>query len=62
MTTTQNPSTPTKDPRVRIVGHGRQNWRTEVADSDGEWAVTGAPYATRAEAFANVDTAIAVNF
>lgn len=49
--------TPTRDKRVRIAGYGPGNWRTEVPTEDGltEWDITGPPYATKADALANVD-------
>lgn len=43
-------STPTRNPRIRIVNHGLKNWRTEVLDDLGSWDITGPPYATKAEA------------
>lgn len=52
----------TKDPRVRVENYGPGNWRTVARDDIGEWAITGPPYATRAEALANVDATIAVFF
>jgi hypothetical protein len=54
--------TATKDPRVRVINHGRENWRTEARDDCGEWAITGPPYPTQAEAFANVDAVVANYF
>jgi hypothetical protein len=62
MTTPIGPVTPTKDPRVRILNGGPQNWRTEVKDCSGEWAITGPPYATKDEAFTYVDATIAWSF
>jgi hypothetical protein len=46
--------TPTRHPRIRVVNHGRRNWRVEFRDDLGEWAITGPPYATQAEALVNV--------
>lgn len=46
--------TPTADPRITIFDGGRKNWRTVARDDIGEWAITGAPYATKTEALANV--------
>jgi hypothetical protein len=54
--------TPTKDARVRIVGYGGSNWRTEVRDGDGQFDITGPPYATKTEALANVDYALWIGY
>ena len=47
--------TPTRNPRIRIVNHGPQNWRTEAKDDSGSWDITGPPYATKLEALSQVD-------
>lgn len=53
----------TRDPRIRVVNHGRENWRTEVQDERGApWDITGPPYATKAEALAHVDDTAADYF
>lgn len=44
----------TKDKRVRVINHGKENWRTEVLDN-GQWVITGPPYATKTEALLYVD-------
>jgi hypothetical protein len=48
----------TKDPRVRVTGFGRENWRTVARDDCGDWAITGPPYPTRTEALLAVDAVI----
>jgi hypothetical protein len=52
----------TKDARVRVINHGRENWRTEVKDDTDGWVITGPPYPTRAEALLYVDELVAVYF
>lgn len=47
--------TSTRNPRIRVVNHGRKNWRTECRDDCGEWGITGPPYATKLEALSTVD-------
>ena len=49
--------TATRHPDVRVVNHGRENWRTEVRDSGGEWDITGPPYPTKLVAMLAVDDA-----
>lgn len=49
-------TTKTHDPRVQVVNHGPENWRTEVQDEPGaSWDITGPPYPTKAEALLHVD-------
>jgi hypothetical protein len=58
----------TSDPRIRVVNHGRENWRTEVNDPFNEpatmpdWHVTGPPYPTKAIAMGHVDDVLADYF
>ena len=52
----------TRHAGVRIVNHGKQNWRTEVRDCAGSWDITGPPYATKLEAYSQVDEVIRVAF
>lgn len=44
----------TSHPRIKVENYGRENWRTVARDDCGEWAITGPPYPTQAEALANV--------
>jgi hypothetical protein len=61
-------TSPTKDPRVRVGGWGKGNWRTVVRDGTNcqtgqpEWTETGPPYPSKAVAAGHVDEVLAGYF
>lgn len=44
----------TSHPRIKVENYGWENWRTVAQDDLGEWAITGPPYPTKAEALLHV--------